>query len=1306
MKRKLALAALILLIVQSLTADDFVTIHSQGPGTLQLTTEALLANRLRVTGHIDARDFSTLKKVTINRTRELDLSQAVIDAYEGNGGSYESLRPDWIVSGTGPAAAGGSGVTRGVTAPGSGDEPFEGAYPANRIPIHAFCEMRDNSLSKFLVGSSTLWRLILPATLEGFQADALAKCSSISELVLPEGSRLRGQENAQVYSTDGKRLLAVAPGYTGGLDLPSTVESIAGSALSGVRLTHIVDHSGRVPECVNLKSIDAAYVLTADPEAWQAVLPNADCVEEIREIRLENVQEGTLMERLGNEGYGYRDVRSLTVLSGTLGSSDLESLLALPNLHHLDLSRASTSAEAIALSGSKLTRVGLPQGGMPGYRLTIYSSGYLQGVLSLPEGVTSLRCESKRFSGLKGCSTLEAIGKDAFKGSLLQHADLSACTRLRELEAFDNCPHLTELLLPHGMTSFTGAMGTGLESITLPATLTKITGFNDAPLREITLPASLTSLSGFCHLPALTRVDASSCTLLTSLSGFTGCPLLEDLDLGMCPITTLSGLGADMSWPGEDTDTVSKPSGGPVSSGGTRHPAPDYCGLRKVRLPATLTSLDAFNHAAHLHDLDLSHCTSLTRLYGLYGTTQLHTLRLPAGITDVSGCYLTGYPCLRHLYTSALTPHTLPSMLSREALAQVTAHVPSGKRGTYAMTQGWGDCKEIVEAGYVVTVDVPSGVPASIAGSGLYPEGQSVTLTALSCPCNALQDWEPQGWYIGDTYHPGASVTFTPDTHVTATPSYAQGKPHLERGDVCFTIESPVDTVLDMSLAYYSYHADGVIRSFAFYSEQGSIYSSNGSNGSYDTPIPLHAGTNRFALTGSHLEFELRGGEGGRCMLRDFAIHAPEALSNLTLTNLHIEGTLDLSGCTGLRYFYGNNSHLTGIDVSQCSELETLFLAYNQLSELNLSHCTKLSGVELHCNQLSSLDLSHCDRLQWLSLYENSLTGLDLSRCSKLVNLSLNRNQLSEVDLSNCTELEVLYLSDNQFSELDLSECSKLRYVVLDNNQLSRIGLNHNDSLRVLFLYNNSLSEIDLSHCGALRNLFVGGNRLKELDLSACPLLESVDYGNNKLRSVKMPHDQVSMGNIEYNPIAFAQFTPGLYDLYVKEHNYTQGRTAMMKADEESLRMTGTWDFTAELTANAEARDTEFRFGRNGYTYVPKREGNTFYFEPGARYGIYLTNPHYPLLEFYAYFEVPEVLGVGGLTGQGITYQWEGGNRLLIKGLCHGDEVSLYGTDGTLLCSGTAEASTLSLDIAAQGRLFVLKVLHAGRPCSIKVARL
>ena len=59
-------------------ASDVVTLHSPAAGSLQLTPESYLCERLKITGHIDARDFVTLKKVTMSVTRELDLSEATV----------------------------------------------------------------------------------------------------------------------------------------------------------------------------------------------------------------------------------------------------------------------------------------------------------------------------------------------------------------------------------------------------------------------------------------------------------------------------------------------------------------------------------------------------------------------------------------------------------------------------------------------------------------------------------------------------------------------------------------------------------------------------------------------------------------------------------------------------------------------------------------------------------------------------------------------------------------------------------------------------------------------------------------------------------------------------------------------------------------------------------------------------------------------------------------------------------------------------------------------------------------------------
>ena len=62
MKAKLFLWLTFFILSSSVNADDFVTLVSSGAGNLQLTDDALMATKLRVEGHIDAREFETLKK--------------------------------------------------------------------------------------------------------------------------------------------------------------------------------------------------------------------------------------------------------------------------------------------------------------------------------------------------------------------------------------------------------------------------------------------------------------------------------------------------------------------------------------------------------------------------------------------------------------------------------------------------------------------------------------------------------------------------------------------------------------------------------------------------------------------------------------------------------------------------------------------------------------------------------------------------------------------------------------------------------------------------------------------------------------------------------------------------------------------------------------------------------------------------------------------------------------------------------------------------------------------------------------------
>ena len=254
MKAKIFLWLTFLMLSSSVNADDFVTLVSPAAGALQLTDEALMATKLRVKGHIDARDFQTLKRVTINRTRVLDLSEAVIETYKGYG-CYADIGSDIFIR----------------------DIVID--YAANVLPQHAFVEARDNSLSKWREGSATLRELILPKTLLGISSGALQDCMMLTKVYTKEGSELYTEDDAIIYSKDRKHLLRVAPAYTGGLNIDAAVTTVDSCALESVKLGYIRFNSAKMPVLKGASLIDAAYMVAENVDECKALFPNIDCVE-------------------------------------------------------------------------------------------------------------------------------------------------------------------------------------------------------------------------------------------------------------------------------------------------------------------------------------------------------------------------------------------------------------------------------------------------------------------------------------------------------------------------------------------------------------------------------------------------------------------------------------------------------------------------------------------------------------------------------------------------------------------------------------------------------------------------------------------------------------------------------------------------------------------------------------------------------------------------------------------------------------------------------------------------------------------
>ena len=898
---------------------DFVTLTSPGAGQLVLTQEAMTATNLRVTGPIDARDFKTLKQVTINRTRVLDLSEATIEAYTGYNGSAVSAQGGWIV--------------------GVQHEVF---YPAHTLPIHAFTEMRDNSISRWCEGSSTLRKLVLPAKLVAFAPKALEGCSMIVELAVPSSSATLEGDGSVVYSAGKERLLAVAPAFAGHLDIPATVQAVDSCAFDGARPASLRFHTEAPPRMPGSALVQAAYVLCPSPEAYAEIFPEIDCVAEIATVTVEDVTEGKLLGSIGNLGYGRDDVRSVQV-QGTLGQKDIDALLALSNLHHADLSACTTTATSLTLPAGKLCEIALPAGS---YALHINEGNFLQGRLAIPEGVYYVSGgDNARFSEVVFPSTLTSMGDDSFNESFICRADFSACSYLSAIDAFTDCALLEELLLPPYLESLAGVTRAPLKSIEIPSSVREIQRCSDWDIRSIVLPKALEKLSGFGQMPLLKQVDASACGRLSRVSSsFDDCPKLEFLDLSQSPIDYFGGCNGT-----SDPASAAAPQSSPVKrlvvSGRTKYPAPGFSGLKSILLPSTISSVSGFDNCVMLTSLDLSHCYRLESLYGLSNCMALDSLALPSQLCRLSigkGC-----TSLSKISSAALEPPAITADLAEGALSSVDLYVPSGTAGAYHMAEGWSTCRSIREGGYSVTLRLdPKGLEAPmLMGAGLYEAGKTVQLSAAPfVSYDKLRDWEFDSWQMnGDVEGESAAfyvpeVSFVPQGNCTVAVRYGLGQLQLERADIVLEFEAPTDTTVDLWMGKTAYTDDLVV-----YSEEGKI--------SYDSnrpKLPLKAGTNRFGVVG-HVSTISSYEEGGRIVLKSIVFNDTVSLSDLSIVNLHVQ-ELDVSHCRNLQHLSVQGNELTSLDLSFCTKLATLDCSDNLLYSLSLAPGTPTESISLDNN--------------------------------------------------------------------------------------------------------------------------------------------------------------------------------------------------------------------------------------------------------------------------------------------------------------------------------------------------------------------
>ena len=1254
----------------------FVTLNSPGAGQLKLTKEALSASNLRITGDIDARDFKTLKEATISRTRVLDLSDANIKAYTGKEGCVTYKGSNWIV----PAAK-------------------DYVYKANTFPINAFNERRDNSLNTWTAGSTSLRKIILPKTLEAFEPDAFYDNNNLTELVVPETStKLKGEDGA-IYSSDGRRLLVVAPGYTGHLDIPATVQSVDSCALAYARPASLRFHTVTPPDMLGKDLVNTAYIVCPSPANYSKLFPDIDCVSKISQIIVNDVKEGTLMETIGNLGYVRNDVRSVRV-SGTINQEDCDALFSLKNLHHADLSGCTMTGNSIELPEGSLCEVQLPMADYnPKFTLYISANNYLQGKLDIPESVFSVECLNTRFSEIVFPSYLNKVY--SFNDCIARRIDFSACTLIAEIEGFYNCANLEELILPPNLQKLNGFTYAPLTSIEIPSTVNYINtcGWD---IRNIVLPESLEEIQEFSEMPYLEQVDASKCSNLSNVMyAFNDCPRLETLDLSNSPIDRFEKCCQGSMLYTPSVETKAKIQTRQIGVGGTNYPAPGFSGLKSIKLPSSLSYISGFNNCDMLTSLELAHCYRLESLSGLQNCSSLETLTLPAQLEDLS--IWDGCTSLSKIYSAATKAPVFLNAPADEILAGVDLYVPVGSLGSYRMAEKWSDCRSIQEGGYSVSINSNVDKPLLINGAGLYEAGQTVELNGVSFAGEELMDYVVGNWNISGEYETGqggltgSTVSFIPKGNCLAEANYTSSL-HLEKADIVWEIESPEATAITMEFEAYP---NGNLE---IYSENGKLTINKESGYWYSVTLDLVPGSNKFGLIGEEDLWNIFLEGNGTAILKNLKLSKTTLLNGLFVNNFNMKN-LDLNNCNSIENLSVSYNELTNLDLSSCPNLNSLFCNNNQLASINLNSCTELTYIRCDDNQLTTFDLSSCSKLTELLCSGNKFTSLDLSPCKALESFSCSNNKvkISSLDFSSCTALTELSLDGSNVSSLNLSSCTALTDLYLGGSKVSSLNLSSCTALTELSLYSMGLTSLNLNSCTALTTLDCSRNELTSLDLSSCTKLEVLDCYDNMLTSLKLAPNTPTEGiELSNNPSAFSLLNPYVYELIMKQANSDE-LGIVYKISEEISPEYCLFDLRRELTAEPYGTSTKVDFFN--VSEVIEEETGVFRFKPHSNVYVEVrfSNPQFPNLVFYGDYDLELANGIEETIAQPKWKLSVNDGMLNVSGLGGKTVAELYTVDGMFVDRVSTTDETVSVSVPNKGTVYLLRVTNGKNKHTYKI---
>ena len=359
----------------------------------------------------------------------------------------------------------------------------------------------------------------------------------------------------------------------------------------------------------------------------------------------------------------------------------------------------TTIGTKVFANRSDLTQIRLPEGLTAIYAYAFENCSAITS-MNLPDSITEIG-----YKAFNGCSSLGSIN---YPLNWTNCPDRNGAGVWQYGNVFTNCPNLTSMEIPEGVTKvapYSFANCTSLTSVILPSTLTGIgeSAFNGAKgLTEVTIPENVSILEGhaFANCSSLTSVylpenltslyayTFENCTAITSMElpdsitdigykAFDGCTSLDSINYPLNWTNCPDRNGAGVWQYGNVFTNCPNLTSMEIPEGITKvvpYSFANCTSLTSVTLPSTLTGIgeSAFNGAKGLTEVTIpenvsileghafANCSSLTNVhlpenltslyaYAFENCTSITSMHLPDSITEIGYKAFDGCSSLRSI---------------------------------------------------------------------------------------------------------------------------------------------------------------------------------------------------------------------------------------------------------------------------------------------------------------------------------------------------------------------------------------------------------------------------------------------------------------------------------------------------------------------------------------------------------------------------------------------------------------------------------------------------------------------------------